>query len=321
MNAYLVFVQEKRPGELLANPTMDHRAIVAHIGKLWAALSELEKTPFVAGALRDKQRIEKSKAVWCDHPPKLPLNACVYFEVEQRSNVIKANPGMKFGAVTQQLAALWRGASDTQKAPYIERARRDSIRYNDDMARWKQQAKYARKPATRGRSGRPPTKKPKNTAPRKPASSFIYYVKDHRARVRKEHPKWTQGEISKELGRQWREDLSAEDKAPYAQQALDARLVYIAYTEEQTQVSVEKRQQPLPQLQPNPQHRHGIQMVGYPAFVRMPPAAGQPGLANDHPNAGQHVYQSDISHAAAAESLVQLHTHSRAGRDLATLSE
>ena len=68
---------EKRPGELLANPTMDHRAIVAHIGKLWAALSELEKTPFVAGALRDKQRIEKSKAVWCDHPPKLPLNACV----------------------------------------------------------------------------------------------------------------------------------------------------------------------------------------------------------------------------------------------------
>lgn len=89
----------------------------------------------------------------------LSVSGPQYFEVEQRSNVIKANPGMKFGAVTQQLAALWRGASDTQKAPYIERARRDSIRYNDDMARWKQQAKYARKPATRGRSGRPPTKK------------------------------------------------------------------------------------------------------------------------------------------------------------------
>ena len=82
-----------------------------------------------------------------------------YFGAEQRSNVLQANPGMKFGAAAQHLGALWRGASDAQKAPYIERARRDSIRYSNDVAQWKQQAKLFRKPAaTRGR-GRPPTKK------------------------------------------------------------------------------------------------------------------------------------------------------------------
>ena len=82
-----------------------------------------------------------------------------FFELEQRSKVMLANPGMKLGAATQHLGALWRGASDAQKALYIERARRDSIQYSDAMAQWKQQAKLARKPAaTRGR-GRPPTKK------------------------------------------------------------------------------------------------------------------------------------------------------------------
>lgn len=56
---------------------MDRRAIVAHIGKLWAALSELERAPYVAGALCDRQRIEKIKATWSDHPPKPPSNAFV----------------------------------------------------------------------------------------------------------------------------------------------------------------------------------------------------------------------------------------------------
>ena len=66
---------EKHPGEVLANPTMDRRAIVAHIGKLWTALSELEKAPYVAGSLCDRQRLEEIKATWIDHPPKEPVNA------------------------------------------------------------------------------------------------------------------------------------------------------------------------------------------------------------------------------------------------------
>jgi hypothetical protein len=290
---------------------MDRRAIVAHIGKLWTALSELEKAPYVAGALCDRQRLEEIKATWIDHPPKEPVNAFMYFGAEQRSNVLQANPGMKFGAAAQHLGALWRGASDAQKAPYIERARRDSIRYSNDVAQWKQQAKLFRKPAaTRGR-GRPPTKKavqPKNPAPKKPASSYIYFMMEHRARVLKQHPKWTPGEIAKELGRQWREDLSAEDKAPYTQQVQDARLVYNAYVEQQQPppltttatataaaalLQLQSNPQQLLQHQPNSQQRQ-VQMVGHPEIVYMTPAAGQPGSTNDDPQAGKHVYRSDM---------------------------
>ena len=130
---------------------------------------------------------------------------------------------------------------------------------------------------------------PKNPAPKKPASSFIYFMKENRAWVVKQHPKWTLGEIAKELGRQWREDLSAEDKAPYAQQVQDAQLVYNAYVEQQQQ----QQQQQLPQLQPNPQQRQ-VQIVGHPEIVNMTSAAGQPGSANDVPHAGKHVNRSDM---------------------------
>ena len=56
-------------------------------------------------------------------------------------------------------------------------------------------------------------------APKNNCSSYIFFCKNARAGVKAEHKDWKGTEVTKELGRIWREEMSDEDKAPFIRQA------------------------------------------------------------------------------------------------------
>ena len=50
-------------------------------------------------------------------------------------------------------------------------------------------------------------------------SAYNYFVAETRNKVKEEHPEWKFGEVSKEVGRLWKE-LSAEEKKKYEDMVL-----------------------------------------------------------------------------------------------------
>jgi len=56
-------------------------------------------------------------------------------------------------------------------------------------------------------------------APKKNCSSYIFFCKDVRADIKAEHKDWKGKQVTSELGRIWREELSDEDKTLYIEKA------------------------------------------------------------------------------------------------------
>ena len=64
-------------------------------------------------------------------------------------------------------------------------------------------------------------------APKKNCSSYIFFCKDARADIKAEHKDWKGKEVTSELGRIWREELSDEDKTLYIEKAVQDKERYL----------------------------------------------------------------------------------------------
>lgn len=62
-------------------------------------------------------------------------------------------------------------------------------------------------------------------APKRPLSSYLFFSTEKGKEVRQEHPDWSVGDVSKEVGRMWRE-LSDEDRVEYEEKASEAKERY-----------------------------------------------------------------------------------------------
>ncbi|KAJ3279992.1 High mobility group [Borealophlyctis nickersoniae] len=62
-------------------------------------------------------------------------------------------------------------------------------------------------------------------APKAPLSSYLLFCQDARLRLREQHPDWSQKDVVKEMGRQWKE-IGNEDKKEYHERALRLREEY-----------------------------------------------------------------------------------------------
>ncbi|KAG5457054.1 MAG: high mobility group box domain-containing protein [Olpidium bornovanus] len=81
----------------------------------------------------------------------------------------------------------------------------------------------ATKKSKEGEVKRKPKKDP--NAPKRPLSAYMFYTRDQRDLVRKEHPNATFGEMGKILGEKWR-NMDDSQKKPYCDMAEDDRVRY-----------------------------------------------------------------------------------------------
>merc|ERR1719386_269249 len=96
------------------------------------------KPKYDAKAAADKKRYEKEmKAYKPPYKPKRAMVAFMFFSIEQRPAVQKANKSMGIAEISKVLGAKWRGMSDSDKVPYENKAKIDKQRYEKEMKTFK----------------------------------------------------------------------------------------------------------------------------------------------------------------------------------------
>lgn len=119
---------------------------------MWRNMTPEEKLPWDEAAAKDKQRyltekamytgtwkVEKKKMKKDSRAPKRPASAFLLFSGERRGAVKEANPGIHNTEISKELGKLWREMSDEQKKPYVDQEKAERVKYNEDMAYYKEQ--------------------------------------------------------------------------------------------------------------------------------------------------------------------------------------
>ena len=132
--------------------------------------------------------------------PKRAMTPFLYYACEQR-NILKASGDkMTLPEQSKHIAQLWKTVED--KTPYIEQAKKDRARYEDEMSRYE------------------PPKRIK-----RPRSSYAFFMKDIREKISDEHPDKNPRELMADIAKAWK-NISDADKAKYTKMAEEDKSRY-----------------------------------------------------------------------------------------------
>ena len=145
---------------------------------------------------------KKKKKAKDPNKPKRAMVAFMFFSIDRRPATQKANPQMRIAEISKLLGASWREMSNKEKAPYDKKAAADKARYEKEMQSYK-----------------PPYK------PKRAMVAFMFYSIEQRPAVQKKNSSLGIAEISKILGKNWRE-MSDKAKAPYQEMAATDKARY-----------------------------------------------------------------------------------------------
>ncbi len=175
-------------------------SMFAWIAARWRA-GGFDKPPKTTTTTRVKKDPNKPK--WC--------NAYMHFTMGQRVAVKVENPTMSSTDVTKELGRRWREMSEEEKTPYQEASDAQNAAYDAAMESYTP-------PENSDATENPKKGNKKNRAegePKKALNAYMHFTIARREHVKSENPDMSNTEITKELGRMWREDLDENAKKPY----------------------------------------------------------------------------------------------------------
>ena len=187
-------------------------------------LTEIEKSV-------KKTAKKTSKSVKKKKDPAAPKKNCssyIFFCKDMRESVKSENPGLKGTEITKEIAKLWKGLEEDDKGPFIEKAEADKQRFLDEMKSYTPSEGFSNE-ESEGKTKTAKTKKARKPGPKKASSSYLFFCKEHRSKVKTLYPDMDSKDITRELGRVWKEEmtdkkkkkfekLAAEDKARYEEE-------------------------------------------------------------------------------------------------------
>lgn len=186
-------------------------------------LTEIEKTA--------KKTSKTSKSVKKKKDPAAPKKNCssyIFFCKDMRESVKSENPDLKGTEITKEIANLWKKLEEDDKGPFIEKAEADKQRYLDEMKSYTPSEGFSNE-ESEGKTKAKKTKKTRKPGPKKASSSYLFFCKEERSKVKALYPDMDSKDITRELGRVWKEEmtdkkkkkfekLAAEDKARYEEE-------------------------------------------------------------------------------------------------------
>jgi len=134
------------------------------------------------------------------------------------------NENVQVTEITKKCAEKWKTMEQPEKQRFVELAKQDAERFQNEMAQFGGDGPSSRK--------RKAGKKEKDVnAPKRPLSAFFSFSQSKRQGIQQAHPEWKVGDVAKELGRLWKdmdqsekkqyEDMSTRDKARYETEMRD----------------------------------------------------------------------------------------------------
>jgi hypothetical protein len=125
------------------------------LSPIWRKMTEEEKKPHQLNYEKDRDRYhsdlskltDKDKKVLRAHRrirrllrkgrPKTANSTFMLFVSDERPKVVQDFPGITFKEIGRELGFRWKKLDDTLRAPYLEKAKLDRIRFNAELAKWK----------------------------------------------------------------------------------------------------------------------------------------------------------------------------------------
>ena len=193
-------------------------------------LAEFVKTHMTVSEKKKKKNTKKKKD---PDAPKKNCSSYIFFCKDTRTSVKENNPEFKGTEITKELGRLWKELDEEQKVPFVEQADLDKVRYQDEM-----------KTHTPSEASKESGKKPKKTrkpGPKKASSSYLFFCKDQRPKTKVSNPEMDAKDITRELGRMWKEDMTDKKKKKFEKLAAQDKARYDAEKEAWNDKSVDSK--------------------------------------------------------------------------------
>ena len=243
VSAYCHFVQRNRdriqqagePGEKFMT-----RAV-----RLWNQQSTEERAQYEAMANEDKVRYKRERRQHKialrkqeisegegsakrrkKHPdaPKRAVPAYMLYANAERENVKAERPDLTHREILTELGVRWRNLDTAAKAPYESLAAEERVRYQTEIAKWREENPEPKEDKALERRRR---RKKEEGAPKRAQTAFLYFANDVRQAVREEMPEKSHKEVLAFLGERWKA-MPEEEKRPYLASAEADRARYHA---------------------------------------------------------------------------------------------
>jgi upstream-binding transcription factor len=153
--------------------------------------------------------------------PKRGKSSYIFFCVDNREKIKKANPDFEAKELIRELGRVWREeTSDKEKEKYAKQSAADKERYADEIKDYEPPADLGFvTPRSKG------AKKTRKAGPKRGLTSYIFFCKDMRPKLKEESPDMATKDVTAELGKRWRE-LSENKKKPFEKLAAEDKARY-----------------------------------------------------------------------------------------------
>jgi len=173
----------------------------------------------------------------------------MYFNKERRAIIQAKNPDIKFGDLARLVAEEYKATSPEDLQKYLDMSAKDKLRYQDAMKSYTppdddsdsdDDSSDSDNNATAKKRKLAAKKKKKKdpNAPKKPLSSYMFYNKDMRAKLKAKNPTLTFGELGALVGKEFKA-LTEDQLAKYKQMNEDDKVRYQKAMENYIPVVVE----------------------------------------------------------------------------------
>lgn len=148
--AFFFFQNETRSDIKKNNPELSQKDLVSKLGEVWRGLSEEEKKPYFDQERKDKARYMKEKEEYSKVTKNIPGNKTkgrkgkqktvklgpkrawppfFFYQEQRREDLKKENPNLNHKEIVSKLGEEWRGLSEKEKHPFVEKSASDQKRY------------------------------------------------------------------------------------------------------------------------------------------------------------------------------------------------
>ena len=178
----------------------------------------------------------KQKKLKDENAPKRPKSAYMFFAEKKRPEIREEQPDLKMTEISKVIGERWKEVTPESKAKYAKKAEKDKERYQEelkDYVRPSDEVLLEQKGNQKKKRGKPSSvdkkkraKKPEG-APKGAKSAYMFFCAAKRDEVKEAFPDYKMTEVSKELGRMWKEDFASdEQREEFVKQAADDKERY-----------------------------------------------------------------------------------------------
>lgn len=147
--------------------------------------------------------------------PKKPTSPWIYFNNEKVAE-LKKEKGMDQKEAFTKSAEIWKGLSEEEKKPYVEKSKQDEARYKKQLADLEANGFFMTEDGQKSTDLYVDPKKKygeRCVVPKKPLSAYLFYTTENVNRL-KEKEGCTHPEAMKKCGELWNK-LTPEEKKAY----------------------------------------------------------------------------------------------------------